>query len=173
MIEDKDKTKEQLIDELELLRRRNAKFEELARHDTAEHQLAELALQESEARHRTYVEAAPDGIFVVNSKGRYVDVNAAACKMTGYTMDELLALSIPDLHAPDSPSESSDLFAALQQRGILHVEIFLARKDGSTFPVSLDAVRLPGDRFMAFCADITERKEAEKQLHRRAAIVAS
>ena len=106
MTEDKDKTKEQLVDELERLRERNAKLEELARHDTAEHNLAELALQESEDRHGTYVEAAPDGIFVVNSEGRYVDVNAAACKMTGYSRDELLAMSISELQAPDSPPQS-------------------------------------------------------------------
>ena len=47
------------------------------------------ALRESKERFRTLVEQAPDGIFVGNAEGRYVDVNSAACRMLGYSRRDI------------------------------------------------------------------------------------
>ena len=54
-------------------------------------------LGESEGHYRMYFNNSPDGLFVVDSKGRYVEVNDAACRMTGYSMEELTSISISDL----------------------------------------------------------------------------
>ncbi|HEY7639429.1 MAG TPA: HD domain-containing phosphohydrolase [Steroidobacteraceae bacterium] len=42
---------------------------------------------------RTLVEAAPDGCWILDSNGRVLDVNAAYCRMTGYSRDELLGMN--------------------------------------------------------------------------------
>ena len=40
------------------------------------------------------VDDAADGIFITDAAGRYIDVNPAGCALFGYTLDEMLSLSI-------------------------------------------------------------------------------
>jgi len=121
----------------------------------------EEELRESEAKYRAYVSQAPDGVFVADSHGRYVDANDAACRMTGYSREQLLGMSIPQLAAdPEDPRA----FATLRESGRFSGELRLRRRDGSSVPVALDAVPLSDHRYMAFCKDITERKRAEEAL---------
>ncbi|HEV8331383.1 MAG TPA: HD domain-containing phosphohydrolase [Steroidobacteraceae bacterium] len=42
---------------------------------------------------RTLVEAAPDGCWILDADGRLLDVNAAYCRMSGYSRDELLGMN--------------------------------------------------------------------------------
>ena len=164
MTQDSHNTNEDLLVELERLRTRNDELELLIRRDTAEHEITALALQESEQSHRTYVENAPHAIFVVDSQRRFVDVNRAACRMTGYSRPELLGMFTSQVISKVGPADSGPAFESLQQTGNLQVERTIRRKDGSTFAVLLNAVALQADRFMAFCTDITARKQAEEEL---------
>ncbi len=132
--------------------------------DISERKKAEQALRESEEKHRTYVENAPDGIFITDSEGRYIDVNQAACRMTGYSRDELLNMTIMQLTPPDAPAEAFENLEELKRKGKTSSEIVIQRKDGSVIYASLDAVALSDGRYMAFCSDITERKSAEEAL---------
>lgn len=127
---------------------------------------AEEALRQSEEKYRAYVENAPVGIFITNAEGRYVEVNEAACQMTGYSRDELLRMTIPDLAPPESPPETFESFATLQETGRVEAEIIIRKQDGSDIHASLKAVALASDRYMGFCSDITERKQAEEALRR-------
>ena len=131
--------------------------------DITKQHKAERALLESEKRHRTYIEDAPIGIFIVNKKGEYVDVNPSACKLLGYTRDELLRLSIPDI---SSKEDSIKSFKQLKEEGKKSFEIGLIKKDGSVVNVRLDAVSIPNDQFIGFATDITERKEFTRELQR-------
>ena len=132
--------------------------------DITERKRAEEALKQSEEKYRTYVENSPLGIFIANAEARYIDVNQAACRMLGYTRQELLKLSIPEIASPDLPPEDLESFAELKQSGKIDIETRLRRKDGSDIHIALSAVKLSDDRFMAFCSDITQRKLAEKAL---------
>ena len=55
------------------------------------------ALAVSEEKYRSYIDNAPDGVFIVDETGRYIEVNDAACRITGYTKEELLQMSIADI----------------------------------------------------------------------------
>lgn len=134
--------------------------------DQTERKKAEEALRKSEEKHRTYVENAPDGIFITDSEARYVDVNQAACRLTGYSKDELLNMRIMDLAPSDEPPEAFDSFEELKRNGKVHSEIAIQRKDGILIYASLDAVVLSDGRYMAFCSDITGRKKAEEALRK-------
>ncbi len=129
--------------------------------DISEQKRAENALQDSEIRYRTYIEHSPLGIFVVDVKGKYIDVNAEACELLGYTRDELLKLSIPDISVLE---EDLVHFQQLKKEGKMSYEGRLGKKDGSTVTVRLDAVSLPNEQFIAFCTDISERKKAEAEI---------
>ncbi len=132
--------------------------------DITERKKAEEALRESEEKHRTYVENAPDGIFIVDSEARYVDVNEAACRMTGYSRDKLLNMTIMQLAPSDTPPEVFETFEKLKRNGKTSSGIVIQRKDGSVIHASLDAVALSDGRYMAFCSDVTRRKKAEEAL---------
>ncbi len=127
----------------------------------SERRTMEAALKESEEKFRCYVERAPLGVFIADRAGRYVEVNPAAARMLGYTETELLALSIPDVLAPESLEVGRRHFAAVVERGNASGEMPLRRKNGSPVWMSVDAARLSDDRFIAFCQDIAERKQAE------------
>jgi PAS domain S-box-containing protein len=63
--------------------------------DITDKKQSEQALRESEERYRQLVEQMNDGIFVVGSDRRYVDVNPAGCAMLGMSREEILASARP------------------------------------------------------------------------------
>jgi PAS domain S-box-containing protein len=125
---------------------------------------AEELLRKSEEKYRTYMENAPGGLFIVDSNGRYVEVNKAACLMTGYSQKELLSMSIRELSSPESPPETLASFNILKETGRVKTDVILRKKDGNDLHFYLEAVAISEDRFMAFCSDITYRKLMETAL---------
>ncbi|MFC1556020.1 PAS domain S-box protein [candidate division KSB1 bacterium] len=121
-------------------------------------------LIQSQEKHSKYIENAPYAIFVADSNGRYIDVNEAGCRMTGYSRNELLGMSIPQISSPDALPEELESFGKLKQTGKVKTEVLLRRKDGSDFYASLEAAALTENSYIAFCLDISKRKKAEIEL---------
>ena len=109
-----------------------------------------------------------DSIFWISREGRILYVNHACCSQLGYSLDELLSMSIWDLDVV--PDYQADLwerhFDDLKQRGNIVLETSHRTKDGRVFPIEVSAnyVKI-GDRELnfAFCRDISERKRAEEE----------
>jgi PAS domain S-box-containing protein len=68
---------------------------DLTERAAAEQKLREetVTLRKETISARTLVEAAPDGCWILDSNGRLIDVNAAYCRMTGYSREELLGMN--------------------------------------------------------------------------------
>ena len=132
--------------------------------DITEHKKAREALERSEARFRTITEASADAIFVTDREGRYSYVNDAACRLLGYTAEELCRMTIADVSVPAQSEDTRSSFQELLNTGSLFTEMELLRKDGSAIPVDLNAVLLPDGRAYGSCRDISGRREAEVQL---------
>ena len=130
--------------------------------DVTEQEKADEIIPESEARFRTYIDNAPEGIFVVDSEGNYQDVNRTSCSMLGYSREDLLNMNLVEITEPSMVQDSLKMFKLLQEKGSMTMETVLMRKDGTKIPIFLNAVGLPNQRYMAFCTDIAERKWAEK-----------
>jgi PAS domain S-box-containing protein len=134
--------------------------------DITERKRIEDSLRESEARLRSYLDAAMEGIVVTDGTGGYVDANPAACQLLGYTRDELLTLRVPDVvadvggHAGGFP----DCYATLLLTGEFRGEAALRRKDGEVRLVEINAVRLSPERNLGVIRDVTERRHAEEAL---------
>jgi len=128
----------------------------------------ELALRKSEERYRTYIEHAPEGIFVADDAGRFVDVNPSACNMVGYSRDELLNMDVMGLSPWGQTSEHTALLERVKRAGREDVELGIRKKDGTEIVTSLRAIALPDRTVMGFCVDITERKEAEGRIYQLA-----
>ncbi len=69
-------------------------------HDVTYQKQAEKALRQSEERFRALFEVIPSAVFV-HRGGRYLDVNPAMIRTTGYTREELLGMPFWELMSPD------------------------------------------------------------------------
>ena len=132
--------------------------------DITERKLAEEVLREREAKFKSYVENAPYGVFIVNEKGHYLEVNKAACKITGYTEDELINLSIPKLTQEEYLEKAIINFQTVVKDGFSSDEVGYVTKSGEKKIWKVDAVKLSETRFLGFATDITERKQSEEEL---------
>ena len=122
------------------------------------------SLLASESRYRTYIETAPEAIFVADSNGRYLDVNPAACTLVGYSRDELLNMAITDLAPVAAVTDHVQEFEVNKQAHTRDMELTLKCKDGEEIIVALRTTSLPGGRVMGVCNNITARKRAEHAL---------
>ncbi len=116
------------------------------------------------------IEHAVDSIFWMQSDGRLVYVNDAACRMLNYARDELLHLAVYDLDLHFSPEAQARSMAQLRQLGSLATETVYRTQTGATFPVEVTSnyLHFEGQEYIFISArDITARKQAEEQLQRQ------
>ncbi len=130
---------------------------------------SESAIRESEGRYRTLFERAPDSIFIIGTEGaeagRIVDANDAACSQHGFTLQELRAMHIQDLNAPETNAFAADLIDRIISGEWVAQEVWHVRKDGSRLPLEIHAglIRLAGRNYiLGFDRDITSRKLTEE-----------
>jgi hypothetical protein len=134
---------------------------------------AEQHLALMEARYRGLLEAAPDGMVVVNQGGEIVLLNVQAEKQFGYRRDELLGQKVTNI-IPEGFAERLIADAlrttaeALAQQIGTGIELHGRRKDGTAFPIEimLSPLESPeGILVTAAIRDISERKQLARQLH--------
>jgi PAS domain S-box-containing protein len=134
--------------------------------DITDRKRAEKALQESERRYRTLFEKANDAIFLETEDDDIVAVNQRACDLLGYSHQELLAMKVPDLQAPEVRGRLGTVIKGeLEKHQDNPFEGLDLHRDGRTIPVEItDAVFVEnGQRLvLSIVRDITERKQAEE-----------
>ena len=126
---------------------------------------ADLAKAAGEELYRALVEHSPDGILVSDRSGKYVEANPAACGMLGYSRDELMTLSSPNLTAADDLLKPEDLEARIADAvatGLL-VERRYRKKDGTSLPAEVGFSRLPDGRLQRVIRDISARQVLEAE----------
>src|SRR6202789_131213 len=133
---------------------------------------AEKHLAQMESRYRGLLEAAPDGMVVVNQRGEIVLLNAQAEKQFGYRRDELLGQDVKNI-IPEGFAErliadgTRTAAEALAQQIGTGIELIGRRKDESEFPIEIMLSPLEsteGILVTAAIRDITVRKDAEAHL---------
>ena len=123
-----------------------------------------LKLQERKSRQ--LLDSTPDGLLILDSRGRIVFANTRTEMLFGYGRDELRGRDFGVLIPRESwCGDFPPVTAAPEQAA--GIEATGRRQDGTSVPVDLSfSPVLSGDRRL-FCAavrDITERKEAEARL---------
>jgi len=124
------------------------------------------ALQESEEKYRTYVNISPSPIFVMDFGGNFVDVNPAACKITGYSRKEMLKMSYSDIVDSLNREYYDEIFKVLQDEGKISGEFPCINKEDKAFYLEVNAVMTPSNRFLVIGMDITEKKKTEDEMLR-------
>jgi PAS domain S-box-containing protein len=134
--------------------------------DITERRQSEKSLLSSEERHRAILQTTMDGFWLTDAQGHLREVNEAYCCMSGYSAEELLALSIPDLEAIETADETSDRIKLIMEKGETRFESQHRRKDGSLYDVecSVKYRHEDGGQLVVFLRDITDRKKVENAL---------
>jgi PAS domain S-box-containing protein len=135
--------------------------------DITEHKKAESALRESEARHKSMIELAPDVIVVVNKLGFIVSCNSVAQKVSGYSKDELVGRHFTKLGIlkPRDIARYLSIFARVLKGTVPEpFEVDFIRKDGSRGIVEVRVNLLEDGSIQTIATDIKERKMAEQAL---------
>jgi PAS domain S-box-containing protein len=181
-MDDTGKSREQLLADLDQLRRQVAILESSAVEQQRteqrllkEAQVSGAALRKSEATARAVLESASEGILLIDTNGRIILVNRAAERMFGYEPGELLGQTLevllPDCIRATHHEHRARYFAAPRVRPMgSGLDLAGRRKDGVEFPVeiSLSYVQSPeGMSAMALITDITERKRIDAELQRQ------
>ncbi len=125
---------------------------------------ADAALAASETHYRTILEHVADAVFVKDASGRLLDVNPAACELTGYSRDESLARSILDTCLPEDREAIGLSLHSARQEKLQPFERQLVRKDGSVILVEGTPILLPDGRILTTMRDVTGRRRQQDQL---------
>ena len=134
--------------------------------DITEKGILEKKLKKSEKQLKSYFENAPDGIFITDEKGFYVDVNNSACKQLGYCKDELFKMHISQT-VPENMLETSKMsFENLKTKGNDERDVEFLNRDGTKGWWRLSAVKLSESRYLGFTKDITKEKQAQEELEK-------
>ncbi len=179
-----EKTREQLLDEISKQKQMLKKAEESQKQTillnqqliASEQQLrsanqqlvaSEQQLLISEERYRTFIDNAPDAFYLSDMEGKFIDANQAACKILGYTREELLDLSIPDVDINFPKDKLAEILGGLTYNESQPVESAHRTKNGKIIHVEVQIRTFgPKDKplLLSLARDITERKQAEKAL---------
>ena len=117
------------------------------------------------AQAQSLFDQAPASIFVADVDGNFREVNAAACKLLGYSRDELLGKSIMDIIPREDVARLAMTRDYLLSRGGVHTgDWTLLKQAGTAIPVEVSADILSDGRWQAFVQDISERKRLEAEL---------
>jgi PAS domain S-box-containing protein len=144
-----------------------AEFRDITVHNDEEKHLVQM-----EARYRGLLEAAPDGMVVVNQGAEIVLLNAQAERQFGYSRDELLGQKVTNI-IPEGFAErliadgTRTTAEALAQQIGTGIELMGRRKDGSEFPIEIMLSPLEsaeGILVTAAIRDITVQKEREHHI---------
>ena len=132
--------------------------------DITERKCVEAALQESEEKYRNYIDHAPEGVFVADETGKFLEVNEAICSATEYSEDELLEMSVSDLLTEVSRYSGLKFLNNVLKTGTSKIELSFLDKHQLVHWWSLSAVKFAETSILCFTQEITRRKKMEKDL---------
>ncbi|NOT23037.1 MAG: response regulator [Nitrospiraceae bacterium] len=115
---------------------------------------------------RMLLDQADDSIEIIDPvTGRFLDSNEKAFSSLGYTREEHRLLTVPDIDPTVTAPIFAQYMAQIRERGPVTLESLHRRKDGSTFPVEVNArlVRFDREYLLAIVRDITDRKRVASQ----------
>jgi PAS domain S-box-containing protein len=129
--------------------------------DLAVRRTAELALQDSESKHRQLMEQAADAILLVNSDAVCVEANARAAEIVGRPRKEIVGLPLRAFVRGEKPGSNAGL-PMLRYGQVTTGEFWVSRPDESRVPVEIRATMLDDGRVQIIARDISERKEVDR-----------
>lgn len=138
--------------------------------DVTDRMMAEEALRESEERYKAIFDRSPDGIYLHDFEGNFIDANPAALNLLGYTKEDISSLNFASLLDQDQMGLALKTMEEVIDTGFQasSIELKLMRKNGEYLYAETLATLLYRDgepyAVQGIARDITERKQNEKEL---------
>lgn len=118
------------------------------------------------------IENAIDGIITIDDRGIIESINPAACKLFGYTIEEVIGKNVSMLMPQPDSDRHDEYIARYQRTAEPHIigkgrDVKGLRKDGSMFPFRLGVNEVKTDGrtiYAGFIHDLSKEKEAEAQI---------
>ena len=141
-------------------------------HDLSERMRLDEELRASEARWRSVIDSAVDGIVVIDAHGRIESFNPAAERLFGYEEREVVGRNV-NMLMPSPYHEEHDTYLTRHlATGVQKIigtgrEVTGLRRDGTTFPLHLSVGKMMVEgeqRFTGILHDLSARVRIEKQL---------
>ena len=168
-MKDKNKTKEQLIDELAMMRQRITELEQVQ----TQYKGTLASVEQSGRTYYDLYDNAPDMFVFVDAKtANIIRCNQTVVQTLGYTREEIIGHSIFERYHPDCIEDAHKVFQSFVETGEVHdAELVLKRKDGSKIDVSLNASSVRDEAGNVLYSrsvwrNITRHKRAVKALRR-------
>ncbi len=127
--------------------------------------------KQGQARRRLFgrlLDEAPAAITIHDTDGHFVFANKATASMHGYeSVQEFLKINLHDLDLPESEELLDERVRKIKETGEARFEVTHYRKDGSTFPLEVQAKIIDWEgkpAILSIATDITESKQAEENL---------
>jgi PAS domain S-box-containing protein len=123
--------------------------------------------KQHEKEYKQLIDGMNDTIFVIDFKGKFLDVNDTAIKTLGYSRTELLTMGPVDIDPYLSPDDIGKLIEGMKLDERQVFESQHRTKDGKIIPVEISSspVSYQGKAaILSVARDITERKRAEKKI---------
>ena len=133
-------------------------------HDITYYKEAEERLRASDNKYKSLFEQASDAILVTDLQGNFTDVNSSLCKMLAYTREELLRMNISALIDADDLSQRPIVLSWPAPGTHLFNERRVIAKDGTIRDVEANLKQVDENSIMAIVRDVTELREAQKQI---------
>ncbi len=128
---------------------------------------AQKKLLDTQARLKALFELSPEAIYLISPNGMIIDCNPTATQMTGYLKEELIVMNMFNVLAEEKSGKTSE---KIDMRTIIDHsfnEHLCRRKDGSVFPLEINAKSIEIDKkgfFIVTARDITQKRKTEDEL---------
>jgi two-component system cell cycle sensor histidine kinase/response regulator CckA len=143
---------------------------EVIARDIGERVRQETALKHSEERFRGLVEAASEAIYRITLDGKLIEVNSAAMRITGWTIDELVGRDFISLIAPEDRQRASETFLIARHRPVVEVLRLLTRSGELAYLETTTTPEFESGKVISFfgmARDITEERRSMAETEAR------
>ncbi|MGV3724130.1 MAG: two-component system sensor histidine kinase NtrB, partial [Actinomycetota bacterium] len=131
-----------------------------------------VGLERDQAEHalkvfRMLLDQSSDALEVIDPEtARFLDCNEQSHLTLGWTRDELLRMAVWDIDPLITPENWGERMDALRRARRATIQGIHRRKDGSTFPVEINAGWVDLDRpyVVSVARDVSERQQLEEQV---------
>jgi len=136
--------------------------------DITKRKRAEEEIRESEEKFKRLFNRNPEALLYVDKDFKTIDINPQFEELFGYSIDEIKGKEIDEFIVPKDRMNEGQKLNEMSKKGYTFYETVRKKKDGTLVPVSLSAGSIISEGSMVginvIYKDITERKQAEKEL---------
>ena len=134
------------------------------RADITEQKEADETIRQSEEMFKSIFDNSLAAIIVADDQGNYLSANKAASELLGYQFSELLQMNMSELNASAKVGAVERLEEYINKSEEIG-EFDFFTKAGAYKCVQYQAIRIKADFNLSIMMDITEKKDANEQIH--------